>query len=141
MGMWPRHIDRFERQYDKAFARDPLFGADLMDSIHKHVQVFLHSCNTTAIEEVESGALDEFRGLQNRVERGEWMTSIPVGVERPAPREDGRRKSEGNRTGACNNGVDLQLRISENLGVLTQVARSEKLRLPMEADGREICFR
>ena len=56
MVLWPRHIDRFERQYDKAFARDPLFGADLMDRIHKRVQVFLHSCNTTAIEEVESGA-------------------------------------------------------------------------------------
>ena len=42
MALWPRHIDRFERQYDKAFARDPLFGADLMDKIHKRVQVFLH---------------------------------------------------------------------------------------------------
>ena len=67
-----------------------------MDRIHKRVQVFLHSCNTTAIEEVESGALEEFRGLQKRVERGEWMTSMPVWVEQPAPREEGRRKSEGN---------------------------------------------
>ena len=58
MGTWPHHIDRFERQYDKAFARDPLFGADLMDRIHKCVQVFLHSCNTTSIEEVESGDLE-----------------------------------------------------------------------------------
>ena len=82
-----RHIDRFERQYDKDFARDPLFGADLMDRIHKHVQVFLHSCKTTSIEEVESGALEEFRGLQKMVERGEWLTSTPVWVERPAPRE------------------------------------------------------
>ena len=49
MGSWPHHIDRFERQYYKAFARDPIFGADLMDRIHKHVQVFLHSCNMTAI--------------------------------------------------------------------------------------------
>ena len=40
MASWPRHIDRFEGQYDKAFARDPLFGADLMDRIHKRVQVF-----------------------------------------------------------------------------------------------------
>ena len=63
MGSWPRHIDRFERQYDKVFTRDPLFGADLMDRIHKHVQVFLHYCNTTAIEEVESGSLAEFGGL------------------------------------------------------------------------------
>ena len=42
MGSWPRHIDRFERKYDKAFARDPPFGAELMDRIHKHVHVFLH---------------------------------------------------------------------------------------------------
>ena len=42
MGTWPRHIDCFEQQYDKAFVRDPLFGSDLMDRIHKHVQVFLH---------------------------------------------------------------------------------------------------
>ena len=25
MASWPRHIDRFEQQYDKAFSRDPLF--------------------------------------------------------------------------------------------------------------------
>ena len=31
MGLWPRHIDRFEWQYDKAFARDPLFGANILD--------------------------------------------------------------------------------------------------------------
>ena len=71
MGLWPRHIDRFERKYDKAFARDPLFGEDLMDRIHKRVQVFLHSSNTTAIEEVESGALVEFGGLQKKVKRGD----------------------------------------------------------------------
>ena len=41
-----------------------------MDWIQKRVQVFLHSCNTTAIEDVESGALEEFQGLQKRVERG-----------------------------------------------------------------------
>ena len=71
MGLWTRHIERFERQYDKAFARDPLFGTDLMDRIHKRVQVFLHSCNTTEIEEVESVALADFGGLQKKVERGE----------------------------------------------------------------------
>ena len=60
MGLWPRHIDCFERQYDKAFARDTLFGAYLIDRIHKCVQVFLHACNTTSIEKVESGVLTEF---------------------------------------------------------------------------------
>ena len=43
MGTWPRHIDHFKWQYDKAFAMDPLLGAYLMDRIHKCVQVFLHS--------------------------------------------------------------------------------------------------
>ena len=50
MGSWPRHIDHFDWKYDKAFVRDPLFGVDLMNRIHKHVQVFLHSCNTTTIK-------------------------------------------------------------------------------------------
>ena len=63
-----------------------------MDIIHKRVQVFLHSCNTAEIEEVELGALEEFGGLQKRVERGEWLTSMPVWVERKVPKEEGLRK-------------------------------------------------
>ena len=31
MGTWPRHIDRFEWQYNKALTKDILFGAYLMD--------------------------------------------------------------------------------------------------------------
>ena len=95
-----------------------------MDRIHKRVHVFLHSCNTTAIKEVESGALEEFRGIQKRVERGKWMKSMPVWVEQPEPQEEGRRKSEGNGNGARNHGVDPQLHISEHLGILTHVTRS-----------------
>ena len=136
MGSWTRHIDRFERQYDKAIARDPLFGAYLMDRIHKRVQVFLHSCNLTAIEEVESGALAEFGGLQKKVERGECLTLTPVWMEQPAPKEEGRRKSDGNVFGArqsgggggggtiFNHGVDTQLRIIENLGSMILAAHS-----------------
>ena len=67
MASWPRHIDRFERQYEKAFSQDPLFGADLMDRIHKRVQVFLQSCNTMAIDDVVLGALEEFWVLQKKV--------------------------------------------------------------------------
>ena len=37
------HIDRFEGQYNKAFAVHRLFRADIVDRIHKQVQVFLHS--------------------------------------------------------------------------------------------------
>ena len=61
------HIDRFERKYDKAFAKYPLFGADLMDCIHKRVQVFLYFYNRTAIEDVESGDLTEFNGIHKKV--------------------------------------------------------------------------
>ena len=86
MGTWQHHIDRFERQYDKAFVKDPIFGADLIDMIHKCVQVFLQSCNTTSIEDVESGALTEFGGLQNKVERGEWLTKMTRWVDQPTPK-------------------------------------------------------
>ena len=74
IGLWPRHVDRFEWKYNNAFGRDPLLGADLMDRIHKRVQVFLHYRKTTVIEDVELGALAEFGGLQKNVERGEWLT-------------------------------------------------------------------
>ena len=123
-----------------------------MDWIHKCVQVFLHSCNTTAIEEVESGALEEFRGLKKKVKRQEWITSTPVWVEQLSQKEEGRRKSNGNGFGArqsgggCgggtifNHGIDPQLRIIENLGNMTFAARYENLRLPLGEDGREICL-
>ena len=74
-------------------------------------------------------------------------------MERPAPREEGRRKSEGNRIGArqvgrgvgegpvFNHGVDPQLRISEYFGIMTQAAHTENLCLPVGSDGREICLR
>ena len=107
-----------------------------MDWIHKRVKVFLHSCNTMAIEDVDSGVLEDFRGLKKRVERGGWMTSMPEWKERPAPREEGRRKSEGTGNGARNHGVDPQLRIRKNLGILTKFARQENLRLPMGAKVR-----
>ena len=68
------------------------------------------------------------------------MTSMPAWVEIPAPRAEGRRNSEGIGNGARNHGVDLQLRISENLGIITKFARQENLRLPMGAYGREICL-
>ena len=87
MVMWPLHIDCFERQYDKAFSKDPIFRAYLMDCIQKCVQVFLHSCNATAIDDVESGALVEFVGLQKKVDRGEWLTLTQGWVDLPAPKE------------------------------------------------------
>ena len=71
-----------------------------MDQIHKRVQLFLHSCNTTAIEDVESGGLAEFRGLQKKVERGEWLISMPVWMDRPAQKEGVRQNYDGHRIGA-----------------------------------------
>ena len=41
METWPYQIDRFEQKYDKAFAGDCLFGAEIMDGIHMQVQVLL----------------------------------------------------------------------------------------------------
>ena len=153
MGTWLRHIYRFERKYNKDFARDPLFGAYLMDRIHKRVQVFSHSCNTTAIEDLELGNLLEFGGLQKKVERGEWFTLTPVWVDRPSQKEEVCRKSDGHNIGAMPSGrgividavfkheVDPQLRIMERLGDMTSTARLENLRIPLAADGRDICLR
>ena len=82
------------------------------------------------------GALDEFRGLQKRVERVEWISSMPVWVDWPAPKEEGRRKLDGNGFGSrqagrgvgegtvFNHGVDPQLQIIENLGSMTVGART-----------------
>ena len=86
MAMWPHHIDRFEHKYDKAFTKYPLFGEDPIDRIHKCVQVLLHSYNTTPIEDVELGALAEFGGLQNKIERGEWSTPMPEWIYRTTPK-------------------------------------------------------
>ena len=60
--MWLRHIDRLERQYKKAFAKDPLFGAELIERIHKRVQVFLYSCNTISIKYMKSGGTGRVLG-------------------------------------------------------------------------------
>ena len=87
MGTWARHIHRFERQYEKAFAKDLLFGADLIDWIHKCVHVFLHSCNTYSIEDVELGSLSEFGELNNKVKRVEWLMTALGWVEHPTPKE------------------------------------------------------
>ena len=74
----------------------------------------------------------------------------PVWVERPAQKEEERWKSDGNGFGArpigggggCgaifNHRIDPQLQIMDRMGDMTVVARSENLRIPLAADGREI---
>ena len=124
-----------------------------MDRIHKHVQVFLHFCNTTFIEDVESRALEEFEGLQKKLDIGEWLTSTPRWVDRPVPKEEGRLKSDGHgsvakssgggggRYAVLNAGVYLQLWIMEILGGMTAAARSENLCCHLAEKGRETCLR
>ena len=124
-----------------------------MDRIHKRVHVFLHSCNTTTIEDVESGDLEEFGGIKKQVERGEWLNSKPVWVDMPAQKEEGHWKSDGHNMGArpsgggggreavFNHGVDPQMRIMDRLGDMTGAARSENLHIPLATDGRKFCLR
>ena len=88
MGTWTRHIDHFERKYDKAFARDPFFGAHLMDLIHKRVQVLLHSCNTTTTEDMELGPLEEFGGDPEEGKEG-GVFNFNSGMGRLASTEGG----------------------------------------------------
>ena len=83
MDTGPRHIDRFERQCEKAFTRIPFFGADLVDWVHKQVQVFLQSCSTAYLDDVETGALSELGKIYQCVEQGECNTSTPIWVELP----------------------------------------------------------
>ena len=123
-----------------------------MDRIQKCVQVFLYSFKTTAIEDLESGTLAKFEGLEKKFERGEWLTSTPVWVYRSSQKEEGLRKSDrhgmverpsgggGGRDEVFNHRIDPQLRIMERLGYMTGAARSEKLSILLAADGREICL-
>ena len=106
----------------------------------------------TAIEDMELGALVEFRELQKKVERGDRLSLTPVWVDRPGQKVEGCRKSDRHRIGArpisggggrdavFNHKVDPQLRIIERLRYMMAAARSEKLRNPLAADGREICL-
>ena len=54
---WPQHIDRFERQYNKAFAENTLFGAETIDRTNKMVLIFLQLCNKKCLDNVKMGAL------------------------------------------------------------------------------------
>ena len=75
MATLPCHIDRFEQQYDKEFAADRLFGANIVGRTHKWVQIFLHLCKTTSLDDVETGVLLGLGGLQRQVEWGKFITT------------------------------------------------------------------
>ena len=57
MATWNIHIDLFEWQYDKAFASNTFLVTDIVDRIHKQVQVLLHLCNITCLYNVDTGYL------------------------------------------------------------------------------------
>ena len=126
---------------------------ELIDRIHNCVKVFLHSCNTTSIKDVELGALAEFGGLELKVERGEWLTITAVWVDRTTPKEERRWKPDGHGSGSRlsgggggqdsvhNIGVDPHLRIVEKLGEIMVAEHSENLFCLLAADGRDICMR
>ena len=124
----------------------------MIDRIHKRVQLFLHSCNITSIEDVELGALAEFGELHKKVEMGEWMTMTPGWADRPIPKEEGLQNSDGrgNRFRISGGGggqdslhnirVDTQLQVIDKLGEIPAATRSENLRFPLATDGRWICL-
>ena len=56
---YTHRVDRFKRQCNKSFTGNPFFGEDLSDRIHKRVQVFLISCNTACLDNVDMGALSD----------------------------------------------------------------------------------
>ena len=87
------------------------------------------------------------------MERGKWFILASGFVNLPAPKKEGRQKSDGHGIGVrtsgvggrrdtvFNNGVDLQLRMTERLGDMIAAARSENLRIPFVDHIMEICLR
>ena len=94
MDTCPQHIDRPDHQYNKSFVGNPFCGADIVYRIHKWVKFFLHSFNTTCLEDVEMVSPSEFNKIQRCVELVKWITSTPIWVEFPIEKEDGGRKLE-----------------------------------------------
>ena len=84
METWPRHIDRFEWQFDKAFTGRRLFGEEILDQTRKRLQVFLHRCNTISLEDINTSALLGFGEPQLRSKRGEWVIPQPPRLGRNA---------------------------------------------------------
>ena len=56
--------------------------------------MFLHSCNTNSLDDVDTGTLLEFGGIQKRVERGKWVIPPTAWVELPAQKGNRQRKPE-----------------------------------------------
>ena len=50
MATWTCHIDCYYQQYYNAFAPNAPFRADLLNQVHKQVQVLLHFFNTMSVD-------------------------------------------------------------------------------------------
>ena len=57
MTTWTIHIDWFEWKYDNALAGNNFLVADIVDHIHKQLQVLLHLFNMTCLDNVDIGYL------------------------------------------------------------------------------------
>ena len=68
--MWPFHIGSYEQKYKNAFAPNTLFGADIIDQVHKWVHDSLQSYNTASIEDVETMELEEFEDIHRILDQG-----------------------------------------------------------------------
>jgi len=55
---------------------------NIIERIHKQVQVFFHFCNTTSLEDAETGSLADFWSLQRQVKRYECITLPPSHIGR-----------------------------------------------------------
>ena len=74
----------------------------------------------------------------------------PVWVDKPAPKEEGRRKLDGirkrtrliigGRDNVQNSGVDPKMRVMERFGELITAVLQNDLCCPLVVDRREICF-
>ena len=76
---------------------------------------------------MESGDLVEFGGLQKNLKRGEWLTSMPIWVDRPAQKEEGRQKLDRHSMGARHNPVGggrntiFEHRIDPNMWIMERL--------------------
>ena len=73
MATWTIHIDLFEWKYDNAFAGNNFLVTNIVNHIHKQVQLSLHSCNITCLDNVDTGYLLQFEELWRIME---WVNCV-----------------------------------------------------------------
>ena len=58
--------------------RNPFFGTDIINCIHKRVKVLLYLCSMEPLKNVGTRSLYEFGNLQQRMEWEKWITYKPI---------------------------------------------------------------